>query len=216
MINVISYIVYDLREVLWDSSKFIEGDLSYDGICMWILDRSTFEPFSFLLIFAIKIGHVSKSWDGSLFLVQNTWSIFDQKLTRNWMARILSHLKITCIFHHKTNLLRFYKSLSRSMSFVWQSDSVKLPSMYRIQSKFWSWMFRSKSSSYKTFSNDSKIFKVIRVRSIFLMFQNVSAVMKVDHLFNQKLLSRVLYELIKLIDNRLKWLNCIFCHGGYV
>ena len=132
------------------------------------------------------------------------------------MARILSHLKITCIFHHKTNLLRFYKSLSRSMSFVWQSDSVKLPSMYRIQSKFWSWMFRSKSSSYKTFSNDSKIFKVIRVRSIFLMFQNVSAVMKVDHLFNQKLLSRVLYELIKLIDNRLKWLNCIFCHGGYV
>ena len=42
------------------------------------------------------------------------------------------------------------------------------------------------------------------------MFQNVSAVIKVDHQFNQKWLTCVLFELTQLIGHSLKCLNCHF------
>ena len=41
---------------------------------------------------------------------------FEQKLKRTWMVRILSNLKITCIFNNWTNILRKLFELSQRIS----------------------------------------------------------------------------------------------------
>ena len=110
--------------------------LSREGICMRSWDGPKFESFIFSLISARNIHHVSKSWDGLLFLLRKPWDglkkmdfeakmvrilghlgvfglkkvghlriltrdwYFEPKLKRNWMVRILGHLRISCICLH--------------------------------------------------------------------------------------------------------------------
>ena len=212
----------------WDSSKNHRRriSLSCDEICMWFWDGSKFELFSFSLISARKRDHVSKFWDGSLLSSKHVIDLRaiskSQAYFITWQISFddfLSYLKVPLVFIN-------YKSLSRNMNFVWQSESVKLPSMYRIQSKFWSWLPEpGRPFDHECFDQKVQVIKHSRtIQKYSKSFGRVPNFFRCSKMF-RPLWKWIIYLIRNyylvfymnlLIDNRLKVLNCNFFHGGYV
>ena len=127
------------------AQKVTEGHLSRDEICMLFWDGSKFEPFSFSLVSARNRSRVIilrwLTFFGSkilrwfkirIIIASNSISLrisshlrfltrdrfFQAETNENLMVRILGHLKITCKFHHVTNLLRWLFELKVPPGFV--------------------------------------------------------------------------------------------------
>jgi len=106
------------------------------------------------------------------------------------------------------------------MNFVWQSESVKLPSMYRIQSKFWSWLPEpGRPFDHECFDQKVQVIKHSRtIQKYSKSFGRVPNFFRCSKMFRQ--LWKWIIYLIRnyylvfymnlLINNRLKWLNCKF------
>ena len=138
-----TFISIRIREVLWDSSKCYRRRF----VTWWnmYVEKSITCQNS-------EMSHffVWKSWDGSKleeklnsrqkwiefwvisefsnekkWAISEFWQVIDfssRNSTRNWMVGILNYLKITYIFHHVTNLLRWLLELSQSTSGIRQND----------------------------------------------------------------------------------------------
>ena len=97
------------------AQKVIEGDWSHDGICMYVEKSITCKNSEMAHFFKFENSEMAKNESKNESNFKQSQNFRTKKvnhlriLTRDRyfeLESILSHLKITCIFNHVTNLLR--------------------------------------------------------------------------------------------------------------